>query len=355
MSDQNDKKIIRNVDDIPHGMLSSPQILFYLKNDLLISDYDRKCLGPATYHMRISGPVITQKDRTSLEYELCESDDSNAKKCKRIRLEPNSLTYVTTYEKFNLPKDVIARFNLKSKWVHKGLLLGTGPIVDPELAERLLIPLHNFSDEVVEIRNMDELISVEFTKTLSPREIYRFKGEDLGYPGNKSKDFNFNKYIERMGGQLPESSIASVLRRAQEEREEAQKQTRFVQNLSVGAGIVMMIALITLVVTTWSIVTDASNKVADAAAIVKKSDHIDYDLRGLATVNELKAVSDQVAVTSKLIKKLSSYAPYPPYPPYSNLKDLIEAMNKRINELESRVETLSVKKKVESLHDAKKQ
>ena len=83
--------------------------------------------------MRIGGKVLTWNKGEKVEYRLGDQDDLNKKLRSKVVLKPNSLTFVTTIEKFNLPKDIIARFNLKSKWVHQGLLLGTGPIVDPEL------------------------------------------------------------------------------------------------------------------------------------------------------------------------------------------------------------------------------
>ena len=147
-------------DIIPPGMLSSPQIAYCIDTFNIIENSDLSCLDSATYHMRIGGETLTWKDGIKEEYVLAEEEDRRKNILSKITLRPNSLTFVTTIEKFNLPKDIIARFNLKSKLIHQGLLLGTGPIVDPELRARLLIPLHNFSDNNIELKWGDKIISL---------------------------------------------------------------------------------------------------------------------------------------------------------------------------------------------------
>ena len=146
--------------NIPPGMLSSPHIAYCIKKYKIIEFHDDSCFGPATYHMRLGGKVISWENGKKVEFTLGKEEDKNKNIRTQIELRPNSVTFVTTIEMFNLPKDIIARFNLKSKWVHQGLLLGTGPIVDPELKANLLIPLHNFSSQDVTLHYDDKIIRV---------------------------------------------------------------------------------------------------------------------------------------------------------------------------------------------------
>lgn len=151
MSNNDVPDAINTHDDnnIPIGMLSSPHIQYCVTKYGIIETYDENCLGPAAYNMRIGGKVLTWDKGKKIAFILGKTEDRNQNILTELELKPNSLTFVTTIEKFNLPKDIIARFNLKSKWVHQGLLLGTGPIVDPELRANLLIPLHNFSSQPI--------------------------------------------------------------------------------------------------------------------------------------------------------------------------------------------------------------
>lgn len=83
-----------------------------------------------------------------------------------VKIPPFSLVYIQSQETFLLPLYIAARFNLRINFVHKGLLLGTGPIVDPGFHGKLLIPLHNLTNNTYEIKRGDKLIWVEFTKTI---------------------------------------------------------------------------------------------------------------------------------------------------------------------------------------------
>ena len=329
------------LDMINHGMLSSPQIALLAAHDYLITNYDEKYLRAATYDMRISGPVVQHVNGIPVEYNLCDEDDANLKKIKSVTLERNSLTYVTTYEKFNLPKNFIARYNLKSKWVHRGLLLGTGPIVDPEMEDRLLIPIHNFSSEKVVIRNMRPLISVEFTKTLDTDGILI---DDKNYPyiGNRSTGFNFHKYMERVGGDLPESSVDITLRESQKALKDTEDQYKKVQNYSYIAGIALLIGLITLVFSTWSILSDANKNISDAAAIIKKNEDNEIDLKGLATERELETIKVRLNRTEESLRTVVIPTPHVTED-LEVLFNRIEQLEKEISSMKSQLDTDSKK------------
>lgn len=53
----------------------------------------------------------------------------------------------------------------------RGCLLGTGPIVDPGFEGRIMIPVHNLTANIDELKAGDGLIRVEFTK-LSRHAIF---------------------------------------------------------------------------------------------------------------------------------------------------------------------------------------
>lgn len=181
---------------IPCGMLSSPQIKQYIEGGLLVkipegvfSDEAKKCFKSATYDMRLGDfALLTQCGKTR-KIKLGCKEQFFPKVERTLKLLPNSLTFVTTHEEFKLTKDVIARFNLKGRLVHKGLLLGTGPIVDPEFEGKVLIPIHNFSSSTVEIDFLEPIISVEFTKTLKPKPV-------SNYINNPSSKGDVNEYAK---------------------------------------------------------------------------------------------------------------------------------------------------------------
>lgn len=295
MADKCEEKAVNTYADTSNpasGMLSSPHIAFYVDRYGIIEEYDEKCLGPATYHMRIGGNVLTWEKGKKVEFTLGKVESKNKNIRTKLELRPNSLTFITTIEKFNLPKDIIARFNLKSRWVHEGLLLGTGPIVDPELKANLLIPLHNFSSQDVTLHYGDQLISVEFTKTLNPDDqLNSGQDKNFKYVDNKSRIFDFEQYRKRIGGKKIESSVSSKFDEYDETIEGYKSRLRL---FSWIGGITLFSAIIGLAMfyyTTWLVVDSAKSQVYEAYQIIKQHQGQNIDLNSFAlksTYDDLK-------------------------------------------------------------------
>ena len=150
-------------DSISPALLNSADIKKYIDKDCLIEQgsFDSKLLKTASYEMRFMGKL----------YDWIITDEGQLKpRCREIiegrptTLFRNSITYLWMNEQLFLPEYIAARFNLHIRHVHRGLLLGTGPLVDPGFSGSLLIPLHNLTDNDYEVKGGDGIIWVEFTK-----------------------------------------------------------------------------------------------------------------------------------------------------------------------------------------------
>lgn len=257
--------------DIPAGMLSSPHIEYYLKKYEILKNYDMKYIGPASYHMRIGGEVLTWREGKQIDFILGKRENQNDNIRTKVRLVPNSLTFLTTIEEFQLPKDIIARFNLKSMWVHQGLLLGTGPIVDPQLHAKLLIPVHNFSSQTVTMYYGQEFISVEFTKTLDPDDEKDVGSEEkTKYKPNDHWDFDFHKYRQRISNRKVESSVQEQFEKNNQEILHANAILKKYTNINLWGGIALFIAICGLAFMTWSMMVPVRNKAESAYTTVKQ-------------------------------------------------------------------------------------
>ncbi len=250
---------------IASGMLSSPHIKYCILNYSIITCEGEtqeslfKQIDSAIYKMRLGNEVWGHNKKGDF-YEDTVPDS------KSITLEPNSLTYLTTKEAFNLPKDIIVRFNLKSGLVHKGLLLGTGPIVDPEFQGRLLIPVHNFSNSPVRLAPGEAFINVEFTKTLNPEpDNLELK---YSYVENDKWKFEPLGYVKKIGN-IPSSSIL-------EQYSEFEERLSEVKLSTIIATISILIALAALFYTALSfymssskIIDDARNEISTFKSMLK--------------------------------------------------------------------------------------
>jgi deoxycytidine triphosphate deaminase len=99
-----------------------------------------------------------------------EQQQQDIRRNEPFHLRPNSIAFVTLEPYLRLPDYIAMRFNLRVRHVYKGLLLGTGPIIDPGYQGYLSIPLHNLTDNSYTFRGGDNLIAVEFTK-LDPSAV----------------------------------------------------------------------------------------------------------------------------------------------------------------------------------------
>jgi len=139
------------------GMLLSNQIEWFCGRGVLIEGgYSADSVRPASYTLTIGPDYV---DSTGHIRKLSKEKESF------FYMEPNSIVYVSTAESLNLPFYIAARFNLRVKWVYRGILLGTGPQVEPGFRGHLSCPLFNLTDQAVRIKLGDEFATIDFERT----------------------------------------------------------------------------------------------------------------------------------------------------------------------------------------------
>lgn len=180
-------------------------------------------------------------------------------KRKFIHLPANSITYVSTADKFFLPNYIALRFNLRIKHVHRGILLGTGPLVDPGFTEDILIPLHNLTDEDYYISLDEGLIWVEFTKT--SRDLVNASGrEPLSLPSNTIKDLD-TFLFKASNGRPIRSSINTSINRSEKAVEGATKEIERVRRFGTLAILAAIIGLIAVFATMLNLILNTRDLV----------------------------------------------------------------------------------------------
>ena len=237
--------------DIQPALLNSYDIKRYVDEGCLLekSDFDGRHLKPASYELRFLG-----------ELHLWESENDGRLKRKirsvseneEVEIPKNSITYLWIKEKLLLPEYIAARFNLHIRHVHKGILLGTGPLVDPGFFGRILSPLHNLTDNDYRLKGGEGIIWVEFTKLnidefwltedYETKQRHPFLKE---FP--KSKDIHdpdeyFKKSI--LGEGSVQSAFKGALDAATKSAEEAQSQTISIKKTLEKIGIIAILGVI---------------------------------------------------------------------------------------------------------------
>lgn len=142
------------------GILLSDRIRFYVEAVSLISPFEQSRLGPASYDLTV-GNEFAYHENVAATGEVTRKLSPD----EQLVIQPNSIVFVITTETLTLPFYLAARFNLKLRYLHQGLLVGTGPQIDPGFSGRLSCPLHNVSSEKVSLRVGSAFAVVEFVKT----------------------------------------------------------------------------------------------------------------------------------------------------------------------------------------------
>jgi deoxycytidine triphosphate deaminase len=232
--------------EIPSALLNSADIADYVRATGMIYpfDADASSMKPASYSVPLLGEVVYWDDSRVMQVEDVRLGD-------KFTLKQNSIAFVTMEPEFRLPDYIAIRFNLKIPNVYKGLLLGTGPLVDPGWEGRLSIPLHNLTTNDYEFEGGEGLIWMEFTK-LSPNERWAKRkaavetrsGEYIPFPEDKK----FGRVQDRLASAARNMPVSSSLAEAVTNAKSAAKDARSLSTrIQIGGIIALVFGLATIV------------------------------------------------------------------------------------------------------------
>ena len=111
------------------------------------------CLDAASYKLRLGNEAHVGGKWTQIS------------KKKPLVIPAHQVAVVKTHESVNLPRFLIARWNLRVKWVYEGLLWVGGPQVDPGWQGTLYCPIYNLAEREVVIRYKERFFTMDFSRT----------------------------------------------------------------------------------------------------------------------------------------------------------------------------------------------
>jgi deoxycytidine triphosphate deaminase len=201
------------------GMLNAEAIVRYDEAiGGMIRPFEPKLLKPASYELTL-GPrcLIEGKEKVLTE------------QMPHLVIPQNSIVFVSMCQVLCLPHYIVGRFDLAIDFIYRGLLLGTGPQVDPGFQGALGCPLHNISNEDIQMRLGQPFAKIDFVKTVprSDEVIAEWKkiGDDeqleqwlKDHPASNVRLFKDGKpnwrepIFDYTNGQRPTSSVHDVTR-----------------------------------------------------------------------------------------------------------------------------------------------
>ena len=194
---------------IDPSLLNSADIYDYVAQTGMLAPFYPWAIKSASYEASLLGPLIWWNEKNEAQYE-------ELKEGQIFVLKANSVAFVSVEPSLRIPDYIALRFNLHITHVHRGLLLGAGPLVDPGFVGKLVIPLHNLTDRDWPIKGGEGLIWIEFTK-LSPNVRWNSsisaegrQGKYKAFPERK-KNLRFLEFLEKAARTKPVPPIRASI------------------------------------------------------------------------------------------------------------------------------------------------
>jgi deoxycytidine triphosphate deaminase len=245
--------------EIPPALLHSGHLASYAITTGMIDPFESDALEkPATYLVPLEGPVrFLDSENSRQSFYLSNTEvQGEADVRPEFELMPNSLCYVTLRPMFRLPAYIAGRFNLLIRDVYRGLLVGTGPLVDPGFTGHLSIPVHNFTSNKYLLRAGEGFVYFEFTKLawVNPKSSQQSR-RDLPawvqspiqnqppFPGSKSKRRNIDDYLlQATGGEPAQNAIQSSVQTLANSARQAQTKSNIITGAAIIAAMLFVLA-----------------------------------------------------------------------------------------------------------------
>jgi deoxycytidine triphosphate deaminase len=291
----------RGVDPFPTihpALLNTADLLDYVAETGMIYPFEvppddpSELLKPASCGIRLAGHYVywdTGPDGEAVKVE------GTLVSGQELVLKKNSIVYVTLEPMLRLPDYIAARFNLTIRDIYRGILVGTGPLVDPGFTGRLSLPLHNLTFNDYPIKAGEPIVWMEFTKISNNDEWVRLprdrprKGAYVRFPKRKKERRNVHDYLLYAYPGPITSSIPPLLGEANASAAAAEsavnRQQRIFAAVSIPTAVLIVLAVAAILFQVVALVNDSND---DRGDLTREVDALTREVR------ELKA--DQPAV-----------------------------------------------------------
>lgn len=296
---------------IPPALLNSADIHDYIEATGMVYPYSAEFMKSSSYEAQIGERAIYWDENGQ------KTSVSLTKACS-VKLAPNSLVFFETKQVFRLPPYMAIRFNLRITNVHRGLLLGTGPLVDPGFCGKLLIPIHNLTNNTYTFRGGEKFIWVEFTK-VSPHadwdkgatRISEQCGNYKPFPEDKKYKSPSDYFEKANNGNRIQNAVPEALFEAKKSAGAAQDKAnqaavsadaaeKAVRNYSrlftFGGALALLVAAVGIYLTIPPLITDSTNLSKDVSITVSefRKEYSEHLAKEISAQIEIDALNERI-------------------------------------------------------------
>lgn len=141
-----------------------------LEEGKIIEDGDFCNIQAASYDCTLGYKYKRSNNNTKTAWENIKTEElhpTGTKPCS-IEIAPNETILIFTYEKFNIPDDMVLHASPISSWARKGLNVELSYFVDPGFSGNFCFPVKNNSKNKLKINSQEPIMSIEFVQLSEP-------------------------------------------------------------------------------------------------------------------------------------------------------------------------------------------
>jgi len=255
---------------IQPSLLNKHDIVKYVSKTGMIFPFEPDRLKSASYEVPLGNEYVKWLRKDGEPVKVHKKDLSSK---DRIPIGKNSITFVDVDANFFLPYYIALRFNLSITHVHRGILLGTGPLIDPGFCGKIMIPIHNLTNNNYWLTPGETLIAVEFTKLTQDEILLNTDSHDINpwYRKNiKDDKLTFSDYFDMAlphGINSVESSIGKYINEATKSLEDIKSKSestlKTMRNISYGTFVALVIGISAAYIQIQGVVSSVNKYVSD--------------------------------------------------------------------------------------------
>jgi len=164
------------------GLMSDNEIKEAVKKgEIIIKEFDEHQINPASYDARLGKQIF----KTKKEEGLIDSSKKGI-----IIIEIGEFVLLSTCENFTLPNNIAGQIGLRSHYARKGLILLSGPQIDPGFRGILTLGVYNVGPKIVAIPFLEPFCTIEFHKLNVPA-TEPYEGEYQNQTTIPTKDIEY--------------------------------------------------------------------------------------------------------------------------------------------------------------------
>ena len=159
-------------------MMSDEQILAAVKNrEIVLDPFDPTKVQPASYDARVGTWAFSSSSKEKV----------NLSQKGVLIVEPGEFAVIEPRERVQLDNKTAGQLGLRSEYARRGLLMLSGPQIDPGFSGVLVVRMVNLATKPIALPYEDPFLTIQFFRQSSPVQT-PYDGPSQGQSGISARD-----------------------------------------------------------------------------------------------------------------------------------------------------------------------